>query len=191
MSYCRARARVRVLRGLLYLAAIAVICIGSGEAGATQSLRWRVENPFRLFLDPDDTARHRKVFEGLSVGERARPILAAEQRLALEAPRGWAEAMVSRVCWSPTAQRYACDPFEDYVNPKSHRVIAELDATNAATAKCKWSLVYRQNVGRRRQVIRLQLVGSILPRARAGDRDPFLNHRKTAAGRASVMHGTG
>ena len=46
-------------------------------------------------------------------------------------------------------------------------------------------------VGRRRQVIRLQLVGSILPRARAGDRDPFLNHRKTAAGRASVMHGTG
>jgi hypothetical protein len=120
-----------------------VICatalVGATHASA-ESINWRLENPFRLFLDPGDTARHRAAYEALSLDEKLRPVLAAERQLAAAAPRGWAEAIVDRTCWSQTSQLYACNSFEDYVNPTSHRIVAHEPSAAASGGTCTWSV---------------------------------------------------
>lgn len=60
-----ARASVRcALVGLL--AVLATGSLPSGGVHAAPLLKWRVENPFRLFTDPADSEVHRATFEALS-----------------------------------------------------------------------------------------------------------------------------
>jgi hypothetical protein len=108
----------------LFLLMLFIAITPATAHGSSSSIHWRVENPFRLFLDPADTAVHRAAFKSLSPYDQSRPILAAEQLLSAMATHGWAEPMINRICWSAKAQRYACSGFNDYANPVSHRVIA-------------------------------------------------------------------
>jgi len=100
---------------------------------------WRVENPFRLFLDPADTDMHRLVYAGLSPQERAQPVISAERRLAERFPYGWAEAVWRKTCWRESDHRYTCKTEPDYINPASHRVIVELRGGGGdPNARCTW-----------------------------------------------------
>lgn len=141
-SRCPVYAKASI--GLIYLLFSSILCSEPAQAAAPQTIRWRVENPFRLFLDPVDTARHRSVFEQLNKVERTHPILAAERRLAEAAPRGWAETVVSSLCWSQTKRQNQCDQVNDYAFPVSHRVVAEFKAGTLATATCTWIIANRQ-----------------------------------------------
>ncbi|MEL6290128.1 MAG: hypothetical protein AAFQ35_15320, partial [Pseudomonadota bacterium] len=92
------------------------------------TLRWRVENPFRLFSDPALTERHRRVYETLSPEERRNPVLAAERALSAQSRDGWAADAITAVCWQPRRHRYGgCRDGASYVRPKSHRIIAHVD----------------------------------------------------------------
>ncbi len=63
-------------------------------ANAEPRLVWRVENPFRFFVDPADTEVHRATYLSLSEEERRSPVLSAERALAGRHPDGWAATML-------------------------------------------------------------------------------------------------
>lgn len=109
------------------------------EANAAIEIQWRVENPFRLFLDANDTELHRTTFNSLSPAERATPILSAERRLGERFPFGWSQQVFRKTCWSPASQRYACAERRDYAHPESHRVRAELSVADSRQS-CRWSI---------------------------------------------------
>lgn len=137
-----AQSHLFVLTGKARTVAVFVAAFAAALLGATtvaaETISWRLENPFRLFLDPADTAKHRAAYEALSLDERLRPVLAGERKLAALAPRGWAEEIVTRTCWSQTSQRYACSSVGDYVNPKSHRIIAHVSSRALPGGTCAW-----------------------------------------------------
>ena len=126
------------LRSLLAIILIAVVGLSTLPAHAEVTIVWRVENPFRLFADPVDTARHRATYEALSSQEKAEPVLAAERQLAARHHDGWAAALSGQVCWDGTRNRYGCDADDtEFTMPKSPRVDAQLqdlDALRDATA---------------------------------------------------------
>ncbi len=136
--------RAVVLRWLRHAFAPAVlaICLGAAhEAAAAPLLKWRVENPFRLFTDPADTEMHRATYRALTAAERAAPVLAAERHLQTRPGHedGWAAPMYRKICWDWKTNRYSCPAYEDYINPKSHRVIAELAGLDEASdVTCTW-----------------------------------------------------
>jgi len=113
-----------VVRIIGLLAAIA-IALAALPASAENRIEWRLENPFRLFKNPQDTDLHRQAFQALAADERQHPILAAERRLAGRfGGRGWAEPMFNNTCYNQDGDRYDACP--DYILPKSHRVVASL-----------------------------------------------------------------
>ncbi|MDX2259675.1 MAG: hypothetical protein NW205_12270 [Hyphomicrobiaceae bacterium] len=112
-----------------------------GEDAVVPEIRWRVENPFRFFTDPADTARHRDVFLGLSPAERRQPILAAERALAKSAPLGWAADVIDATCWDPWKNRHVCGTGSDYIDPSSHRILVRLAGlADAEVVTCQWTL---------------------------------------------------
>lgn len=127
-----------------------LLCVGAWgpahEAAAAPLLKWRVENPFRLFTDPADTEMHRATYRALSSAERATPVLSAERQLQTRPGHedGWAATMYRKTCWDWRSNRYSCPTYEDYINPKSHRVIAELAGLDeAADVTCTWATAPR------------------------------------------------
>jgi lysophospholipase L1-like esterase len=112
----------------------------SGAARAEPEIVWKLENPFRFFLDPADTEVHRATWESLAPEQREHPILAAETLLAERHPDGgWSATMYDKTCWDPRHNRYACRERPDYFNPRSHRVVASLrHLEDAATVDCTW-----------------------------------------------------
>ena len=89
-------------------------------------ITWRVENSFRFFSDAADTEVHRATFLALPPEDQLQhPILAAEQALSARHEDGWAETMFRDTCWDARNNRFACKDGGSYINPKSHRVIAE------------------------------------------------------------------
>jgi hypothetical protein len=135
----------------LVVVASAIFSSGAMPADGGPRIVWRVENPFRLFLDPADTALHRTAFEGLSLEEKLNPVLSSERRLSHMVPRGWAESMFDKTCWSSRASRYACSKYGDYVNPASHRVIAALQPPGYSKATCSWQLTGLSGVAGQRK----------------------------------------
>jgi hypothetical protein len=132
--------------GLMCVAVAMLMAAGPADA-ADQAIKWRVENPFRLFTDPADTEAHRASFLALTPEERAHPVLSVERALAARNEDGWAANLTGAVCWDDQTYRYQCpvktgqrrDP-SAYMNPSSHRVITEaVDVEGAAGAECTWS----------------------------------------------------
>ena len=128
----------RLFAVALVLGAVSCV-IGPAPASAAAVLKWRVENPFRLFTDPDDTEVHRATFEALSREERMSPILSAERALQTRHEEGWAATMFRKICWDVANNRYVCPAYDDYMNPKSHRILAEMSGIEeAASLTCTW-----------------------------------------------------
>jgi len=106
------------------------------------TVEWRVENPFRLFLDPKDTERHRTIYESLRSEQRAQPILSIEHVLAQQNPRGWAAEIVGKTCWDQTSNRHTCHEHKNFTKPRSHRIIARLSGPETLIGQtCVWQPV--------------------------------------------------
>jgi lysophospholipase L1-like esterase len=102
-------------------------------------IEWRVENPFRFFADPADTQVHRATFLALSDEEHDTPVLAAERALAQRHVDGWASIVLGRTCWHAETNSHICPDGTDYINPKSHTIIAELKGIpDAPFVDCTW-----------------------------------------------------
>lgn len=116
-------------------------------------IRWRVENPFRFFSDPKDTNVHRATFLSLSEDERANPILASERALSRRHPEGWAATMYKKTCWNRSKNVFACPNDTDYIDPKSHAVIADVTGANDPSVNCVWRINARGERGGRAEAI--------------------------------------
>jgi lysophospholipase L1-like esterase len=112
------------------------------ETAAPQTaarITWKVENPFRFFLDPADTDIHRATYEDLSDEERRTPVLSSERALAARHPEGWAATMVSKTCWDAKKNRYVCPDGKPYVTPESHRVVVTVEGlAEGSSVECNY-----------------------------------------------------
>jgi hypothetical protein len=110
---------------------------------AEPEIAWRVENPFRFFLDPADTEVHRATWKSLTPEQAVNPIQSAEVLLSERHPEaGWAATMYDKTCWDYRRNRYACGQRKDYLNPKSHTVQASLkNVDDAVSVDCTWLTV--------------------------------------------------
>ncbi len=107
------------------------------SAYASPVVTWRLDNPFRFFIDPRDTNVHRETYRALGPSERATPILSAEHALQRDDRDGWAASMFSKTCWSNN--RFKCNAYDDYINPTHHAVIAKITGIDdAKTLSCTW-----------------------------------------------------
>jgi hypothetical protein len=102
-------------------------------------IEWRVENPFRFFVDPKDTEVHRATYLALSPEQRAAaPVLASEHALARRHEAGWAETMYRKTCWAGARNRHVCPDKGDYINPTHHRVVVTLKGMVEPELECRW-----------------------------------------------------
>jgi hypothetical protein len=109
------------------------------NALASVEIEWRVENPFRFFVDAKDTEVHRATYLALSPEQReSAPVLAAEHALSRRHEAGWAETMVRKTCWAGPRNRHICPDKSDYINPDSHRVVVSLKGMPEPTVECRW-----------------------------------------------------
>lgn len=103
------------------------------------SISWRLENPFRFFIDPADTEVHRATFLALSLEQRLKsPVLSAEHALARRHDDGWAATMVAKTCWDASKNRHICSDKEEYINPTSHSVRLMLEGVVDGGLDCTW-----------------------------------------------------
>ena len=108
-------------------------------ASAAAIILWRVENPFRFFTDPSDGEIHRATYRSLGPEEKTTPVLSAERALEARHEDGWAATMYRKTCWSASTNRFNCPAYDDYMNPTSHTVIAEVHGIDeAANLSCTW-----------------------------------------------------
>lgn len=106
---------------------------------AAVEIAWKVENPFRFFTDAKDTEVHRATYLSLPPEQRrSGPVLASERALSRRHESGWAETMVSKVCWTSRSNRHVCPDGSDYVNPESHRVEVRLENMPEPSIDCRW-----------------------------------------------------
>lgn len=101
-------------------------------------LVWRVENPFRFFTDPAQTEVHRATYQALTAEEKATPILSAERALSRRLEDGWAVTAFRKVCWDGAKNRHQCSDPDAYINPASHRIIAEIEGVGDENVECTW-----------------------------------------------------
>ncbi len=128
---------MRGFRFLLILAALAFS--GAVHPAAAAAIVWRVENPFRFFTDPSDSEIHRATYRSLGPQEKLSPVLSAEQALQSRHEDGWAATMFRKTCWNWTTNRFSCPAYDDYMNPTSHTVIADVSGIDeAANLTCTW-----------------------------------------------------
>ena len=127
---------------VLALAALAVLTAAFGcaaPAAAEPEIKWRVSNAFRFFTDAADTEVQRATYESLTEDERRTPILSAERALAERHADGWAASMWADACWDAAKNRHACPALNDYVNPKSHKIRAQVvDVPDSTSVDCTW-----------------------------------------------------
>ncbi|MFN0220038.1 MAG: hypothetical protein ACKVP4_14640, partial [Hyphomicrobium sp.] len=127
----------RLLLSILALASAAMCAAPASADGPV--VKWRVENPFRLFTDPADTEVHRATYRALGPAERATPVLAAEHALQRRHDDGWAATMFRKTCWKGSENRFECPDYDDYMNPTEHAVIAGIAGVeDAANLTCTW-----------------------------------------------------
>ena len=157
-----------MIRSAGRLLALSVLAIAPATAAVSQTypaasppaalavpgISWRVENSFRFFTDAADTEVHRSTYLALTPEERLqRPVLAGEQALSRRHEEGWAETMFRNTCWDARSNRFVCPGGEDYINPKSHRVIASVHNVDEARLSCTWLTAPRGGSERRGKVI--------------------------------------
>ena len=119
--------------------ALVLAVMHGGMAKAEPQIVWQVENPFRFFLDPADTQLHRATWLSLSDAERNHPVQSAERALSERHTDGWSTFTLAKTCWDGTRYRYACRERADYINPKSHTILARLEGLeDAQTIDCSW-----------------------------------------------------
>ena len=132
-----------MMRNLAVLA-VAITCCTPGArlAMAEPAIAWRVDNPFRLFVDPADTEVHRATFNALSDEEKQAPVLSAEHALATRHPEGWAATMFRKMCWNDAKNRYICPDGTSYMNPTVHAVTLSLGGLEeTGTVECTWAIL--------------------------------------------------
>ncbi len=107
---------------------------------AVPTIDWRVENSFRFFTDAADTEVHRATYLALPAADKLqRPVLAAEQALSRRHDAGWAATMFRNTCWDVLTNRFVCAQRDDYINPNSHTIVAEIrDIDESAHLSCTW-----------------------------------------------------
>lgn len=122
----------------LSLAFVATSLIAPNRAeAASPVITWKLENPFRFFIDPHDTEAHRATYRALGPTQRATPVLSAEHALQSGDRDGWAASMFRKTCWNNN--RFKCDAYDDYINPSNHAVIVEVTGVeDASTLTCTW-----------------------------------------------------
>jgi hypothetical protein len=132
--------RTLAIAGLLLTSITAIPHTGASQpADIYPHIEWRVENPFRFFIDPTDTEAHRTIFLSLSDEEHDSPVLSAERKLGSRYQDGWASIVLGRTCWHADKSRHICPDGGDYINPKSHRIVAELKGIpDASFVDCTW-----------------------------------------------------
>lgn len=112
------------------------------EYRAPPRIDWQVENSFRFFGNASDTALHRATYEALSEEERKTPILSAERALQRRHPDGWAADQVRRLCHFRGRGGGQCGTRGDYINPRSHKIVAQLlNVAESKTVDCTWKAV--------------------------------------------------
>ena len=135
-------------------------------------IQWRLENPFRLFVEPAATDVHMETYEALDERQRTRAVFEAEKILSGRFAKGWGESVFKHICWDAARNQYSCKTTPDYLNPKSHRVIVELvDAparimqgdANSPPHRCEWRLTPLQ--GKRAAVPKVMTVPCAEPLA--------------------------
>jgi lysophospholipase L1-like esterase len=136
-----------MLRSIGRLLALGALCCALSSSVASQvqplpvpRISWHVENSFRFFSDAADTEVHRATYLALPPEDRLqRPVLAAEQALSRRHEEGWAATMFRNTCWDARTNRFVCPDGSDYINPKSHAVIATIDNVDEAPRlDCTW-----------------------------------------------------
>jgi hypothetical protein len=129
------------------LLALGALCCALSSSALSQEtplpvphVSWHVENSFRFFTDAADTEVHRATYLALPPEARLqRPVLAAEQALSRRHDEGWAATMFHNTCWDVHTNRFACPDGGDYINPRSHRVIARIENVDEAERlDCTW-----------------------------------------------------
>ncbi len=126
------------VRALLALFILFVPALSPASAQSA-TIRWRLENPFRFFTDPSDTEIHRATFRALGPTDLTSPVLAAERALQRRHEDGWSATMYRKTCWNWSANRFSCPQYDDYMNPKSHVVVADMAGIeDAANLTCTW-----------------------------------------------------
>ena len=130
------------LRHIFFTVLVMAFCLPVASAGAQAAapvLKWHVDNPFRLFTDPADTEVHRATYGALGPDERRTPVLAAERALQARHDDGWAATMFQKICWDGEQNRFSCPAYDDYMNPKSHDIVAEIGGLeDASNVDCTW-----------------------------------------------------
>jgi hypothetical protein len=117
---------------------LAVLC-ASAPVAAAPAIEWRLENPFRFFTKPSDTEMHRASFLALGEAEALTPVLSVERALSERFHgEGWAAAVIDATCWEPERNRHVCRGRNDYINPRSHRIIASARGIAEAGIDCTW-----------------------------------------------------
>jgi hypothetical protein len=136
-----------MVRWIGRLLALSAFCCASSSLAVSQvqtlpvpRISWHVENSFRFFTDAADTEVHRATYLALPPEERLqRPVLAAEQALSRRHEEGWAATMFRNTCWDRRTNRFACPEVDDYINPKTHRVIAGIENVDETSRlDCTW-----------------------------------------------------
>ncbi|PPC98495.1 MAG: hypothetical protein CTY31_13040 [Hyphomicrobium sp.] len=105
----------------------------------TAQILWQVDNPFRFFTDPLDTEVHRATYRALGPEDRNSPVLASERALQRRHDDGWAATMYKNTCWNASTNRFTCETYDDYMNPKQHQITAEISGIeDAQNLSCTW-----------------------------------------------------
>lgn len=130
---------MRRQRLILWLVGALLSVLAISPASATARIAWRVENPFRFFVDPADSEVHRATYRALGPEERQSPVLAAEQALERRVDDGWASTMYRKTCWDRTRNSFRCPAYEDYINPTAHTVVMEIEGIeDGPMLSCTW-----------------------------------------------------
>jgi hypothetical protein len=136
-----------MVRSIGRLLALGALCCVSSSSAVSEvqplpvpRIVWHVENSFRFFTDAADTEVHRATYLALPPEDRLqRPALAAEQALSQRHEEGWAATMFRNTCWDRRTNRFSCPEVDDYINPKTHRVVANIvDVDEATRLDCTW-----------------------------------------------------
>ncbi|MET0432048.1 MAG: hypothetical protein ABWZ86_06170 [Hyphomicrobium sp.] len=136
-SFVEHRLRAIAAALLLPLASAIFAMAAPGRAEALPVVTWRVENPFRFFVDPNDTNAHRETYLALGPRARTTPILSGEHALQSNDRDGWAASMYRKTCWN--SNRFKCEAYDDYINPAHHAVIAKIAGIDGAKMlSCTW-----------------------------------------------------
>jgi lysophospholipase L1-like esterase len=127
------------MRALALTLAAATIIAADPVAATGATIQWRIENPFRFFTDSEVLEPHRKALARASSTAGKPSVLAAERWLSTQYPYGWAEQAFRRTCWHLVRQDLsACGGLANYIQPRSHRIIARVVALQQKDVTCTW-----------------------------------------------------